>query len=152
MFIATYIIIVSLWFCVLHPTVPLEHTRTYWGCHNGQGALLAVFPFGIGTLNFFGVGGVLLWQSDITPPFLEWWTQAETMRAQSKTLLELLAVGGSPWGSYVGRCEPGAAKDYYMQIVHLEMRQTEPRRVWGERGSKIDVIFELVNPAEPIAT
>ena len=112
----------------------LQHTRIYWGYHNGQWALLAVSPFGNRHSKLlWGQGNILLWQSDIKPPCIEWWTQAETMRAQSKTLLELLAMGGSPWGSYIGRCEPGAAQDYYMQKLRLEMRQTEPRRLWGEK-------------------
>lgn len=62
-------------------------------------------------------------------------------------------MGGSPLGLVIlVGCEPGAARGYHMQIAHLEMRRTEPERVWGEWGMRQMLLAELLSPAEPEAT
>ena len=94
-----------------------QYTRIYWGNCNGQWLLFALFPFCWNMYSKFLCGGryltllsvYLVWVGLTQPrvrgwpkpgsgiPYQcpQWWTQAETTRAQSRTLLGPLAVRGS---------------------------------------------------------
>ena len=73
------------------------------------------------------------------------WTAMDPhLTAQTRALLEPWPWEAlSPWGGYFGRMWAWSWQALPKQMAYLEVRQTEPMRVWGESWCETDVVWAV---------